>query len=102
MNKIPFTSQNPYAFYAKTIDSYDTETNTREAKKGKKEQVFSKGDSFTPVFKWETPVLVTYSFDEASKFHHFECCLLQCDCAAMQCCRAPAPRTLALGLSTHT
>lgn len=33
MNKIPFTSQNPYAFYAKTIDSYDTETNTRKAKK---------------------------------------------------------------------
>lgn len=29
MNKIPFTSQNPYAFYAKTIDSYDTE-NTRK------------------------------------------------------------------------
>jgi hypothetical protein len=25
MNKIPFTSQNPYAFYAKTIDRYDTE-----------------------------------------------------------------------------
>lgn len=43
MNKIPFTSQNPYAFYAKTIDSYDTETNTREAKKRKekkKKQVF--------------------------------------------------------------
>lgn len=36
MNKIPFTSQNPYAFYAKTIDSYDTETNTRKAKKKKK------------------------------------------------------------------
>lgn len=36
MNKIPFTSQNPYAFYAKTIDSYDTETNTREAKKREK------------------------------------------------------------------
>lgn len=36
MNKIPFTSQNPYAFYAKTIDSYDTETNTREAKKKRK------------------------------------------------------------------
>lgn len=36
MNKIPFTSQNPYAFYAKTIDSYDTETNTRKAKKRKK------------------------------------------------------------------
>lgn len=43
MNKIPFTSQNPYAFYAKTIDSYDTETNTREAKtkeKKKKKEVF--------------------------------------------------------------
>lgn len=36
MNKIPFTSQNPYAFYAKTIDSYDTETNTRKAKKENK------------------------------------------------------------------
>lgn len=36
MNKIPFTSQNPYAFYAKTIDSYDTETNTRKAKKKEK------------------------------------------------------------------
>lgn len=34
MNKIPFTSQNLYAFYAKTIDGYDTETNTR----GKKEK----------------------------------------------------------------
>lgn len=97
MNKIPFTSQNPYAFYAKTIDSYDTETNTREAKKkGKKEQVFSKGDSFPPVFKWETPVLVTYSLDEASKFHHFEC-LLQCDCAAMQWCPEPS-----LWASQHT
>lgn len=32
MNKIPFTSQNPYAFYAKTIDSYDTETNTNTRK----------------------------------------------------------------------
>ena len=38
MNKIPFTSQNPYAFYAKTIDSYDTETNTREAKKKKEKR----------------------------------------------------------------
>lgn len=33
MNKIPFTSQNPYAFYAKTMDSYDTETNTRKKRK---------------------------------------------------------------------
>lgn len=88
MNKIPFTSQNPYAFYAKTIDSYDTETNTREAKKGKKEQVFSKGDSFPPVFKWEKTVLVTYSFDEASKFHHFECC---CS-ATVQPCNAVGRR----------
>lgn len=38
MNKIPFTSQNPYAFYAKTIDSYDTETNTRKAKKERKKK----------------------------------------------------------------
>lgn len=38
MNKIPFTSQNPYAFYAKTIDSYDTETNTRKAKKRRKKR----------------------------------------------------------------
>lgn len=38
MNKIPFTSQNPYAFYAKTIDSYDTETNTRKAKEKNKEE----------------------------------------------------------------
>lgn len=38
MNTIPFTSQNPYAFYAKTIDSYDTETNTRKAKKERKER----------------------------------------------------------------
>jgi len=38
MNKIPFTSQNPYAFYAKTIDSYNTETNTRKAKKERKER----------------------------------------------------------------
>lgn len=39
MNKIPFTSQNPYAFYAKkTIDSYDTETNTRKGGKKKKEK----------------------------------------------------------------
>lgn len=39
MNKIPFTSQNPYAFYAKTMDSYDTETNTRKANKKKKNPV---------------------------------------------------------------
>lgn len=38
MNKIPFTSQNPYAFYAKTIDSYDTETDTRESKKRKEKK----------------------------------------------------------------
>jgi RecB family exonuclease len=38
MNKIPFTSQNPYAFYAKNIDGYDTETNTRKAKKNKKKR----------------------------------------------------------------
>lgn len=77
MNKIPFTSQNPYAFYAKTIDSYDTETNTREAKKigKKKTQKSLKEDRFffccfffpPPVCKWETPVWVTYSIHEASK-----------------------------------
>lgn len=42
MNKIPFTSQNPYAFYAKTMESYDTETNTRKANKKKKTQSFKK------------------------------------------------------------
>lgn len=46
MNKIPFTSQNPYAFYAKTIDSYDTETNTRKAKKKKKKGKKRKEESF--------------------------------------------------------
>ena len=59
MNKIPFTSQNPYAFYAKTIDSYDTETNTREAKKKrkKKQESFKKRTFFfPPVCKCETPV----------------------------------------------
>ena len=30
MNKIPFTSPNPYAFYAKDIDSYSTENTTKE------------------------------------------------------------------------
>lgn len=32
MNKIPFTSPNPYAFYAKrhTVDSYSTENTTKE------------------------------------------------------------------------
>lgn len=50
MNKIPFTSQNPYAFYAKTIDSYDTETNTREAKKkkGGGKRTFQKEILFLP------------------------------------------------------
>lgn len=73
MNKIPFTSQNPYAFYAKTIDSYDTETNTREAKKRKKNktQESLKEDWIffsPPVCKWETPVWLTYSIHEASKW----------------------------------
>lgn len=53
MNKIPFTSQNPYAFYAKTIDSYDTETNTREAikekKKKKRNKSLLKEDHFFPL-----------------------------------------------------
>lgn len=60
MNKIPFTSQNPYAFYAKTIDSYDTETNTRKAKKERKKRnksLLKRGPFFfPPVCKWETPV----------------------------------------------
>lgn len=59
MNKIPFTSQNPYAFYAKTIDSYDTETNTRKAKgkKKKEKSLLKRGPYFfPPVCKWETPV----------------------------------------------
>lgn len=47
MNKIPFTSQNPYAFYAKTIDSYDTETNTREAKKKKETSLLKRGPFFS-------------------------------------------------------
>lgn len=64
MNKIPFTSQNPYAFYAKTIDSYDTETNTGKAKrkeKQRKESFKKRTFLFPPVCKWETPVQVTYS-----------------------------------------
>lgn len=59
MNKIPFTSQNPYAFYAKTIDSYDTETNTRKAKKERKKinkSLLKRGQFFPPDCKWETPV----------------------------------------------
>lgn len=58
MNKIPFTSQNPYAFYAKTIDSYDTETNTRKAKRKEKKEksLLKRGPFFPPVCKWETPV----------------------------------------------
>lgn len=46
MNKIPFTSQNPYAFYAKTIDRYDTEEykESNKTKSIKKER----GPFFSP------------------------------------------------------
>lgn len=59
MNKIPFTSQNPYAFYAKTIDSYDTETNEKKERKGGKrnKSLLKRGPlSFPPVCKRETHV----------------------------------------------
>lgn len=101
MNKIPFTSQNPYAFYAKTIDSYDTETNTRQAKRKKalKRRLFS----FPPVFKWETPVLVTVLTRlPNSTVLTPGCCSLQRDCAAMQCCQALVPRAHALGFLRRT
>lgn len=81
MNKIPFTSQNLYAFYAKTIDSYDTETNTRGKKEEKKKtQKSLKEDQllffflffsfFPPICNGKTPVGVTYSIHEASKLRY--------------------------------
>lgn len=55
MNKIPFTSQNPYAFYAKTIDSYDTEQTQERAKRKERKSLLKRGP-FPPVCKWETAV----------------------------------------------
>ena len=55
MNKIPFTSQNPYAFYAKNIDGYDTETNTRKAKKNKREgKIIHKRTTISPRLQMES------------------------------------------------
>lgn len=71
MNKIPFTSQNPYAFYAKNIDSYDTETNTREAKKGKKNKSFQRRFFFSSWLQMGNTCFGN-SFDEASEFHRFD------------------------------
>lgn len=56
MNKIPFTSQNPYAFYAKTIDRYDTETNTRKAKKKEKKSLLKRIIFFLLSANGETPL----------------------------------------------